>query len=165
MRRPSERICWHKGACKTACDTRGTCSRFILLHTWSLSCSPARAGRTRAQVYAHALLSMWTGTRNNYVALFDMDEYMVIDPIGKRMDDLSRECWPDYAELHLHRQVPRCTYSLTRTRSVCQRHVNQPNAAYGALLPVIIAVSSWTTQAVIRAYRAQLARITKTAAA
>ena len=50
---------------------------------------------------------MWTGTRNNYVALFDMDEYMVIDPLGKRIDDLGRECWPDYAEIHLHRQVLR----------------------------------------------------------
>ena len=59
------------------------------------------------QVYAHALLNLWTGTRNNYVALFDMDEYMVIDPRGKRVEDLGRECWPDSAEIHLHRQVDR----------------------------------------------------------
>ena len=64
-------------------------------------------------MYAHALLSTWTGTRNNYVALFDMDEYMVIDPHGKRIDDLSRECWPDYAEIHLHRQVLRHNQMLT----------------------------------------------------
>ena len=57
-------------------------------------------------MYAHALLNLWTGTRQNYVALFDMDEYMVIDPRGKRIEDLGRECWPDYAEIHLHRQVP-----------------------------------------------------------
>jgi len=97
-----------------------------------LACSPATSGRNRAQVYAHALLSLWTGTRNNYVALFDMDEYMAIDPRGKRIEDLSRECWLDYAEIHLHRQVPRSSHKLTRTCRVCQRSVNKPNAAHAS---------------------------------
>ena len=86
----------------------------------------------RAQVYAHALLNLWTGTRNNYVALFDMDEYMVIDPRGKRIDDLGRECWPDYAEIHLHRQVPQ-TKDPVEACNVHVRLVASPKAAHAAM--------------------------------
>ena len=32
----------------------------------------------QSTVYAHSLLTLWTGTRDNYVALFDIDEYFVV---------------------------------------------------------------------------------------
>ena len=38
----------------------------------------------QSTVYAHSLLTFWTGTRSNYVGLFDVDEYFVVRARAER---------------------------------------------------------------------------------